>query len=142
MPLAVLRNWWFFAKERTKSGEYVFAVYRLPLARAMRQQSPLLRRTFIATSQVQADIVQDLYLRELKSYRSPPVKPSDSKGHVQEFTLPKAPPSPEEADIASELKAYESQVPEIEGQAEGGASKVEEDWFVEEAEEDETHAKH
>lgn len=83
-----------------------------------------------------------MYLKELKAYKAPAVKASDAKGHVQEFALPKAPPSPEEADIASELKAYESQVPEIEGQSgEPGAAPVEADWFVEEPEEEE-HAKH
>jgi len=61
---------------------------------------------------------------------------------VQKFTIPAAPPSPEEADIASELKAYESQVPEVEGQAEAGAAPVEQDWFEEPVEEEEGHAAH
>jgi F-type H+-transporting ATPase subunit h len=71
-----------------------------------------------------------MYLKELKAYKAPPVKPSDAEGHVQKFALPKAPPSPEEADIANDLSAYESQVPEIEGQAAAGeAAPVEQDWF-------------
>ena len=87
--------------------------------------------------------MQDLYLRELKNYKVPQVKASDAEGHVQKFTLPKAPPSPEEADIASELKAYESQVPEVEGQSgEAGAAPVEQDWFEEPEEEEEGHAAH
>ena len=84
-----------------------------------------------------------MYLKELKAYKAPPTKPSDAEGHVQKFQLPKAPPSPEEADIASELKAYESQVPEVEGQAgESGAAPAEHNWFEEEPEEEEGHAAH
>lgn len=58
--------------------------------------------------------------------------------------MPKAPASPEEADIQNDLKAYEEQVPEVEGQATGGssASAVEQDWFEEPEEEDEAAAHH
>lgn len=86
--------------------------------------------------------MQDLYLRELKSYKTPQVKASDAEGHVQKFAIPKAPASPEESDIANELKAYESQTVELEGATtEGGAAPVEEDWFEEDTEE-ETPLKH
>ena len=85
-----------------------------------------------------------MYLKELKAYKAPPVKPSDADGHVQKFAMPKAPPSPEEADIQNDLKAYEEQVPEVEGQASGGgsAAAVEQDWFEEEEEEEEEHGHH
>ncbi|KAF6225695.1 hypothetical protein HO133_009695 [Letharia lupina] len=111
---------------------------RLPLARAARRQAVLQRRTFLApTAALRADLVQDLYLRELKGYKPPPVKSSDSEGHVQKFSPPKAPQSPEESDIANDLKAYENQQVEVEGQAAGGeASATEEDWFEEEEEEE------
>lgn len=82
-----------------------------------------------------ADLVQDMYLRELKNYKPAAVKASDAEGHVQKFAVPKAPASPEEADIASELKSYETQTVELEGSAEEGAPVVEEDWFEEEEEE-------
>jgi len=65
----------------------------------------------------QADLVQDLYIKELRSYKPPAMKSSDAEGHVQKFMLPKAPLSPEEHDIASELKAYEDQKVDVEGQA-------------------------
>lgn len=82
-----------------------------------------------------ADLVQDLYLRELKNYKPAPVKATDAEGQVQKFTIPKTPASPEEADLASQLKAYETQQVELEGQAtEGTAAPVEEDWFEEEEE--------
>ena len=82
-----------------------------------------------------------MYLRELKNYKPAAIKPSDSEGQVQTFKAPAVPKSPEEADIANELKAYESQQVELEGQAgEPGAAPVEEDWFEEEAEEEEAAA--
>ena len=82
-----------------------------------------------------------MYLRELKIYKPPQVKPTDAEGHVQKFNMPKSPPSPEEGDIANELKTYETQQVDIEGQSsEGGSAVVEEDWFEEE--EDEAHAGH
>lgn len=77
---------------------------------------------------IEADIVQDLYLRELRNYKPSAVKASDSEGHVQKFFPPKAPQSPEESDIANDLKAYENQQVEVEGQAgEGGAANPDED---------------
>jgi F-type H+-transporting ATPase subunit h len=85
-----------------------------------------------------ADLVQDLYLRELKAYKVPQVKASDAEGSVQKFTVPPTPTSPEESDIASELKSYETQSVDVEGAVgEDGAVAPEEDWF---AEEDETTA--
>jgi F-type H+-transporting ATPase subunit h len=63
-----------------------------------------------------ADFVQELYLKELKSYKIPPVKETDSEGQVQTFVSPKTPQSPEETDLASNLKEYETMAVEIEGQ--------------------------
>lgn len=82
-----------------------------------------------------ADLVQDLYLRELKNYKVPQVKASDAEGHVQKFSIPQAPASPEETDIANELKAYETQSVDVEGASgEDGTVLPEEDWFEEEDE--------
>lgn len=88
-----------------------------------------------------ADFVQELYLRELKAYKPTPVKDSDAVGQVQTFSAPKAPKSPEEADLASSLKEYEDAVVEVEGN-EGATSATStpaaiEDWLVEEEEEEE-----
>jgi F-type H+-transporting ATPase subunit h len=87
-----------------------------------------------------AELVQDMYLRELKNYKQPAVKATDAEGHVQKFTMPKPPPSPEEGDIASELKAYETQQVEVEGQSDSESPLPQEDWFEEEPEEDEQPA--
>lgn len=91
----------------------------------------------------EADLVQDLYLREIKNYKPTPVKETDADAHVHKFAPPAAPKSPEEANLASDLQAYETQEVEVEGQAssEGGAAPVEEDW-LEEEEEDEKAAAH
>jgi F-type H+-transporting ATPase subunit h len=81
-----------------------------------------------------------MYLRELKTYKAPAVKASDADGHVQKWAAPAPPRSPEEGDIASELKAYEASAVDVEGQAEGGAAAAEEqDWFEEEPEEEDAH---
>ena len=56
--------------------------------------------------------------------------------------MPKAPASPEESNIANDLKAYEDQQVEVEGSAADGEAAVEEDWFEEELEEEETKSAH
>ncbi|KAI4596199.1 hypothetical protein KJ359_005706 [Pestalotiopsis sp. 9143b] len=100
-------------------------------------------RGFIApTVSRRADFVQELYLKELKAYKPTPVKESDSVGQVQTFSAPKTPKSPEEADLASSLKEYESMAVEVEGQeavAPGTAAPVVEDWLVEEEEDEPAH---
>ncbi|RFU32142.1 hypothetical protein B7463_g4173, partial [Scytalidium lignicola] len=120
-----------------------FRASRSSIARIARQQATgmVAKRTFITPTAIrQADLVQDLYLKELKGYKAPAIKPTDADGHVQIFTPPKPPVSPEETDIASELQAYEASAVEIEGQAEGGsAAEVEQDWFEEEPEEEAVH---
>jgi len=114
-------------------------------ARAVSRFAQIQMRTFIApTLARRADFVQDLYLKELKAYKAPPVKDSDAAGHVATFSLPKAPKSPEEADLASSLKEYETMAVEVEGQdasaqAPGAAAPVLEDWLVDEEDEDASH---
>lgn len=84
--------------------------------------------------------MQELYLKELKAYKPAAVKASDAEGHVLKFNPPKTPTSPEEADIAKELKSYEDSTVEIEGQAEAGSeAAVEQDWFEEPEEEAAKH---
>lgn len=86
-----------------------------------------------------ADFIQDLYVKELKAYKTPAVKATDSEGHVQKWAAPKAPKSPEETDIANELKAYEASSVDVEGQAEGGVVDSGDNWFEEEPEVEEKH---
>ncbi|QPH00822.1 hypothetical protein C2857_004843 [Epichloe festucae Fl1] len=100
-------------------------------------------RGFIApTISRKADFVQELYLKELKAYKTPTVKESDADGHVQTFVMPKTPASPEESDIASNLKEYESMAVEIEGQdatqSQGGAAILP-DWLETEDDDEASH---
>ena len=78
-----------------------------------------------------------MYIRELKAYKTTPIKDSDAEGHVQKFNAPPVPKSPEEGNMANELKDYEQQQVEVEGQAaSGGAGAAEEDWFEDDMEEE------
>lgn len=80
-----------------------------------------------------------MYLRELGAFKPAPIKPNDSEGHVQKFAVPKAPASPEEANIANEMQEYEAQQPDIEGNSADGVPAAEEEWFEEEEEETAAH---
>lgn len=90
-----------------------------------------------------ADFVQELYLKELKAYKIPAVKESDAEGQVQTFSAPATPQSPEENDLAGNLKEYESMAVEIEGQdaaaqSTGGAAVLP-DWLETEEDEEAAH---
>ncbi|KAL8897187.1 MAG: hypothetical protein Q9192_002711 [Flavoplaca navasiana] len=115
------------------------SLVRSSVLRVARPQFIQQRRMFSTPNSIlQADLVQDLYLREIRAYKPPPVKPSDSEGHVQKFTAPKTPQSPDEGDIAKDLKAHENQQVELEGQAAPGESgAAEESWFEEDDDEEE-----
>jgi F-type H+-transporting ATPase subunit h len=71
-----------------------------------------------------ADLIQDLYLRELKAYKPPPQK-GPEEGAVAKFSPPAAPKSPEEADLASEMSEYENSTVEIEGSSTGAGETQE-----------------
>ncbi|ERF73002.1 hypothetical protein EPUS_07096 [Endocarpon pusillum Z07020] len=100
-------------------------------ARIARNTTPLNRRQFVAATAIrQPDIIQDLYLRELRAYKPPPAKPADAEGHVQKFTMPKPPKSPEETSITNQVQEYENSAVEVEGQASSGeAQEPEGDYF-------------
>lgn len=71
-----------------------------------------------------------MYLKSLREYKAPQQKASDAEGQVQKFSPPAAPKSPEETNLASDMKAYEDSVVEIEGQAATGEQQeLEEDYF-------------
>lgn len=87
------------------------------------------------TSAPTADFIQELYIKELKAYKTPAVKANDSEGNVHKFSPPKTPKSPEETDIANELKQYEASTVDVEGQAEAGTeAEPEQSWFEEDPE--------
>ncbi|TAQ86242.1 hypothetical protein B7494_g5412 [Chlorociboria aeruginascens] len=126
--------------DTTKMLSQTLRVSRTSLARmAPASTANMARRTlFVPTAARSADLLQELYLRELKAYKPTPIKASDSAGQVSVFQAPKAPQSPEETDIASELQAYEASAVEVEGQSEaGGEVEKEVDWFEDYVEEEE-----
>lgn len=87
--------------------------------------------------------MQELYLKELKAYKAPPVKEADAQGQVATFSTPAAPKSPEEADLTQGLREYETMAVEVEGgetAGEGGAAAKAQDWLV--LEEDDDAAPH
>ncbi|KAK9479453.1 ATP synthase complex subunit H-domain-containing protein [Lipomyces japonicus] len=92
---------------------------------------PAMRRNF-TVSAARRDIIQDLYLKELKAYKVPVVKASDSVGQVKPWEIPAAPKAPTlEAGTAADLAEYESQVVEVEGVSAAVEEEPEvEDWFV------------
>ncbi|KAG8951017.1 hypothetical protein FRC04_006878 [Tulasnella sp. 424] len=78
------------------------------VARAAPRQS-----RFLSTSQVsRKDLVQDMYLRELKAYKPAPQAKDAHLAHVKAYKAPSSPTPPAlPADLASELSAYDTQEP-------------------------------
>ncbi|KLO16662.1 hypothetical protein SCHPADRAFT_822939 [Schizopora paradoxa] len=59
-----------------------------------------------------ADIVQDLYVSELRAYKAPPPVKDAHVGVVKAFTAPSTPSAPAApTDLASELSAYDAAEP-------------------------------
>ncbi|KAF9502127.1 hypothetical protein BDN71DRAFT_1437599 [Pleurotus eryngii] len=69
-------------------------------------------RSLSSTAVARKDLVQDLYLRELKAYKPTPVAKDAHVGNVKQYTLPPAPKAPAlPADLAGELTAYDAAEP-------------------------------
>ncbi|KAJ7717565.1 ATP synthase complex subunit H-domain-containing protein [Mycena metata] len=69
-------------------------------------------RAFSASVAARKDIVQDLYLKEIKAYKAPPVAKDAHVGVVKAYAMPPAPKAPAlPTDLASELSAYDSSEP-------------------------------
>ncbi|KAK9451632.1 ATP synthase complex subunit H-domain-containing protein [Limtongia smithiae] len=106
-----------------------------------RVAAPVLRRSF-ASSVVRRDALQELYIKELKAYKAPVIKASDSVGQVKPWIAPAAPAIPAvEAFAAADLAEYDTQVVEVEGIAAVEEVPTEDldDWFVVEPLEDAHH---
>jgi len=60
------------------------------------------------------DLVQDIYVRELKAYKAPVSAKDAHVGNVKAFSAPTSPTPPDlPRDIAAELAAYEASEPTI-----------------------------
>ncbi|KAJ2959460.1 hypothetical protein NQZ79_g5049 [Umbelopsis isabellina] len=83
-----------------------------PLKVAMRPALPVMAvRTFITPSMpVQKDVIQDLYIKELKGYKPTPVAQGSEEGQVKDLKLPAAPEAPKiSEDLSAELAAYDEE---------------------------------
>ncbi|KAF8626686.1 hypothetical protein AX15_004770 [Amanita polypyramis BW_CC] len=79
---------------------------------AARQASRV--RNFSSSAISRKDIVQDLYLREIKAYKPAPVAKDAHVGVVKSYSLPPTPKAPIlPTDLASELAVYEASEPTL-----------------------------
>ncbi|KAF1805209.1 ATP synthase F0 subcomplex subunit H ATP14 [Mucor lusitanicus] len=66
-------------------------------------------RSFSAAAVMQKDVVQDLFIKELKGYKPAPAAAADESA-VKELKLPAAPAVPEvDADLSQQLAAYDAE---------------------------------
>ncbi|TFK68000.1 hypothetical protein BDN72DRAFT_842403 [Pluteus cervinus] len=73
-------------------------------------------RAFSSTTTARKDLVQDLYLREIKAYKPAPVAKDAHVGVVKAYTLPPTPKPPVlPTDLAAELSAYDAAEPGVAG---------------------------
>ncbi|THV02644.1 hypothetical protein K435DRAFT_716797 [Dendrothele bispora CBS 962.96] len=71
-------------------------------------------RFFSASATSRKDLVQDLYLKELKVYKPAPVAKDAHVGVVKNFSSPSAPKPPTlPSDMATELNAYDASEPTL-----------------------------
>ncbi|KAH9056432.1 ATP synthase complex subunit H-domain-containing protein [Lactarius vividus] len=68
-------------------------------------------RAYATTSAARKDLVQDLYLKELRTYKAPPAAKDAHVGVVKAFSVPTAPSVPTLPDLATELAAYDATEP-------------------------------
>ncbi|KAF7291100.1 hypothetical protein MIND_01253100 [Mycena indigotica] len=69
-------------------------------------------RSFSSSVVARKDIVQDLYLKEIKLYKAPIAAKDAHVGVVKAYTLPPTPKAPAlPTDLASELSEYDSSEP-------------------------------
>ncbi|PRT54936.1 hypothetical protein B9G98_02556 [Wickerhamiella sorbophila] len=94
----------------------------------------LCRRMAVArfsTSVPRKDLLQDLYLSEIKAFKPKPVSESDAAGTVKKFAVPAQPKSPSIEGDAAEVDAYANSTVEVETETASGepVAQTSEDWF-------------
>ncbi|KAF9006989.1 ATP synthase complex subunit H-domain-containing protein [Cyathus striatus] len=71
-------------------------------------------RAFASSAASRKDLVQDLYLREIKAYKPAPAAKDAHVGSVKQYSLPPAPKVPAiPTDLASEHAAYDAAEPTL-----------------------------
>ncbi|CAO3685801.1 unnamed protein product [Umbelopsis vinacea] len=85
-----------------------------PVKLAMRPALPVMAvRTFITPSMpVQKDVIQELYIKELKNYKPAPVAKGAEEGQVKDLKLPPTPAAPTVDDLSAELASYDKELEE------------------------------
>ncbi|KAJ8516285.1 hypothetical protein ONZ45_g6386 [Pleurotus djamor] len=69
-------------------------------------------RSLSSSAVVRKDLVQDLYLKELKTYKPAALAADAHVGNVKQYSLPPTPKVPTlPSDLASELSAYDAAEP-------------------------------
>ncbi|KAG6850393.1 hypothetical protein H0H93_013948 [Arthromyces matolae] len=69
-------------------------------------------RAFSSTTVARKDLIQDIYLREIKAYKPAPVAKDAHVGAVKSYTMPPTPKAPVlPTDLAAELSAYDAAEP-------------------------------
>lgn len=94
-----------------------------------------------STSLIRRNVIQELYLKELKSVNLKPITAADAQGSVKPWAAPATPKIPElELQSAEALKEYASANVETVSEASEQTTEVEEgDWLVLEELEDAHH---
>ncbi|OBZ83623.1 ATP synthase subunit H, mitochondrial [Choanephora cucurbitarum] len=69
-------------------------------------------RSFSAAAVMQKDVIQDLFIKELKGYKPAPIAVDENA--VKDLKLPAAPAVPEvDADLSQQLAAYDAEPEEV-----------------------------
>ncbi|KZO97647.1 hypothetical protein CALVIDRAFT_536225 [Calocera viscosa TUFC12733] len=84
------------------------------LARIVRTAAPRSARCFAVSAATRKDLVQDLYLAQLKAYKPKPQAQDAHVGIVKEYKAPAVPSaSALPSDLAAELAKYDSSTPDL-----------------------------
>jgi F-type H+-transporting ATPase subunit h len=98
---------------------------------------------FHASTVSRADLIQDMYIRELKNYKSSPPDPKEAAQTTKHWQPPAPPVAPKiETSIDQDLQAYRDEPVDLDtsaSESETQEEKPEEDWLVIEDPEDEKH---
>lgn len=113
---------------------------------AIRRSSVVLQRSnarLLSSTSVRRNVIQELYLKELKNVKLNPITAKDAEGSVKPWTEPVKPKIPEIEGQGNEaLKAYQNESVETKSSEAAPAeeSNVEDDWLVLEDVEEDSHA--
>ncbi|KAF5092521.1 hypothetical protein D0Z00_004545 [Geotrichum galactomycetum] len=100
---------------------------------AARRAPVIARRNISFTAVRRADLIQDLYVKEVKAFKPAAISAADAASSVKSWAAPAAPAAPAvEGDVAAELAEYEAQAVEVESAkpVDASANAEVEDWFV------------